>query len=86
MIVLLLIIACFALYRSGALAKFLKSCKLEETATETTPAPPEVITDRDRLETDASYILSKQGITTPDTVRTMSDEMLIHIIREYLDI
>lgn len=86
MILSLVIIGLIILYKSGALAKFLKSCKLEEPTTETTPAPPEAITDRDRLETDASYILSKQGITTPDTVRTMSDEMLKHIIREYLDI
>lgn len=85
MILSLVIIGLIILYKSGALAKFLKSCKMEDTP----PAPaavPEVITDRDRLETDAQYILSKQGTAKPEVVHTMSDEMLIHIIREYLDI
>lgn len=82
MILSLVIIGLIILYKSGALAKFLKSCKMEDTP----PAPPKVITDRDRLETDAQYILSKQGTAKPEVVHTMSDEMLIHIIREYLDI
>ena len=86
MILSLVIIGLIILYKSGAVGYFLNACKLEETTTETTPAPPEVITDRDRLETDAQYILSKQGTATPEVVRTMSDEMLKHIIREYLDI
>ena len=85
MILSLVIIGLIILYKSGVVGLFLKSCKMEDTPP-TPAAVPEVITDRDRLETDAKYILSKQGTATPEVVRTMSDEMLTHIIREYLDI
>lgn len=46
-------------------------------------APPE---NRDKWEAEARYILAKQGLINPDTVKYMGDEMLIHIIRNYLDI
>jgi len=82
----IIIITCLLLHRSGVMNKFLTACKVSadpEPIPETPPAPPEE--GRQKWETEAAYILEQQG-KNPDTVRYMGDEMLIHIIREYLDI
>lgn len=67
--------------------------KLKEGGQETkTLKQPEKLTpyeqhqrDRKQWEADARYILECQG-KNPDLVESMGDEMLIHIIRTYLDI
>jgi hypothetical protein len=66
--------------------KFLTACKVSadpEPTHETPPAAPEE--GRKKWETEAAYILKRQGMD-PDTVQYMGDEMLTNIIREYLDI
>lgn len=84
MTALIISLTCFILYKSGAVGGFLKSCKVQEEPTqETPPAPPEE--GRKKWETEAAYILKRQGMN-PDTVQYMGDEMLMNIIREYLDI
>lgn len=86
MILLAIIIICFILYKSGAVGGFLKSCKVDEESQTPTPAAVEPKEGREKWENEARYILTMQGRVNPDTVKYMGDEMLIHIIREYLDI
>lgn len=76
----------FLLYITGAARRVLNACKLSsdpEPTHETPPAPPKE--GRKKWETEAAYILKRQGMD-PDTVQYMGDEMLTNIIREYLDI
>ena len=81
----IIVITCLLLHRSGVMNKFLTACKVstDPEPTETPPAEPEE--GRQKWETEAAYILKRQGMN-PDTVQYMGDEMLINIIREYLDI
>ena len=82
----IIIITCLLLHRSGIINKFLTACKVSadpEPIPETPPAEPEE--GRKKWETEAAYILKRQGMN-PDTVQYMGDEMLMNIIREYLDI
>ena len=82
----IVILTCLLLHRSGVLNKFLTACKVSadpEPIPETPQKPPNT---RRQLEADASYILTKQGYKTPETVAYMGDEMLTNIIREYLGI
>lgn len=82
----IVIITCLLLHRSGVINKFLTACKVgadPEPITETPPTQPEE--GRKKWETEAAYILKRQGLN-PDTVQYMGDEMLMNIIREYLDI
>lgn len=82
MIILLVILTCFILYKSGAVRWFLS--KLETSGhPEPYREPPE---NREKWEKEAYYILAKQGLVNPETVKYMGDEMLIHIVRDYLDI
>lgn len=85
MILLTIIIICFILYKSGAVGGFLKSCKVQEEPTQE-PEPLEPEEGRQKWENEARYILTMQGQINPDTVKYMGDEMLIKIIRDYLDI
>lgn len=85
MILLLVILTCFILYKSGAVGGFLKSCKVQEEPTPE-PAPVEPEEGRQKWENEARYILTIQGRTNPDTVKYMGDEMLKRIVRDYLDI
>ena len=54
------------------------------------PPAPDPLTEyknyRMQLENDAYYILTQQNYKYPETVAYMGDEMLIHIVRDYLDI
>lgn len=88
--ILIIIITCLILYKSGLIARLLDSFRLEAepvTATTAAEAPPQKgITDRKQLEMQARYILTCQGYDHPETVAYMGDELLIHIIRDYLDI
>lgn len=82
----IIIITCLLLHRSGVINRFLIACKMStdpEKIPETPPAEPEE--GRKKWETEAAYILKRQGMD-PDTVQYMGDEMLMNIIREYLDI
>lgn len=99
MTAIIIIFLCWLLYKAGAASLLLDCFRLPEEATtaqETHPAPvtgpPELspyqqhLKDRQQWENDARYILTKQGYKNPDTVQYMGDEMLIKIIRDYLDI
>lgn len=88
MIILIIIIACFILHKSGVFSKFLNSLRvdsepLQEPEPEPLQEPPE---NREKWENEARYILTIQGRTNPDTVKYMGDEMLKRIVRDYLDI
>ena len=78
----IVIITCLLLHRSGVMNKFLTACKVSADPEPIPETPPD---SRTTWETDARYILAKQG-QNPDTVAYMSDAMLTNIIREYLDI
>lgn len=79
---IMIIITCFILYKAGAVRWFLS--KLETSGhPEPSREPPE---NRTKWENEARYVLAKQGLINPDTVKYMGDEMLIHIVRDYLDI
>lgn len=85
MILIILIIACIVLYKTGAAARFLNGCKLDEDPRQA--APPEEtpkLSEREQLEIDAGYIITIQGKTDPATVKYMSDELLQAITRDYL--
>ena len=87
MVLLLVLILCIVLYKTGSMNKLLTACELSDS--------PEYIEElnelaepeegRQKWETEAAYILKRQGMD-PDTVQYMGDEMLMNIIREYLDI
>ena len=83
MIILLVTITCFILYRAGAFKRFLAALK---TAPDDTPKtyqdPPD---GREKWENEARYILARQG-QNPDTVPLMGNELLKRIIRDYLEI
>lgn len=82
----IIIITCLLLHRSGVINKILTACKVQELETEAQPEPAHPPEEgRQKWETEAAYILKRQGMD-PDTVQYMGDEMLINIIREYLDI
>lgn len=84
---LIIIITCLILYKSGLIARLLDSFRLEaEPATVTTAAeapPQKEITDREQLEIQARYILTYQGYDHPETVEYMGDTMLLQIINNY---
>jgi hypothetical protein len=82
MTALIIALTCFILYKSGAVRWFLSKI---ETSGHPEPyrEPPE---NREKWEKEAYYILAKQGLVNPETVRYMGDEMLIHIVRDYLEI
>lgn len=84
--ILIILITCLVLYKSGLIARLLDSFRLEaEPATVTTAeAPPQnEITDREKLEKQAHYILTAQGYDYPETVQYMSETMLIQIINQF---
>ena len=79
--ILLVVAACWILYKSGTVKRFLNGLQIDSKQAPT--PPPE---NRAKWENEARYILAKQGLINPDTVKYMGDEMLIHIVRDYLDI
>lgn len=79
---IMIIITSILLYKSGAVRWFLSKCKMPGRP-EPFREPPET---REKWEKEAYYILAKQGLVNPETVRYMGDEMLIHIVRDYLEI
>lgn len=85
--ILIIFITCLILYKSGLIARLLDSFRLEaEPATATTAAealPQKEITDREKLERQAHYILTAQDYEYPETVAYMSETMLIQIINNY---
>ena len=84
--ILVIIIICFILHRSGAVAALLDRCRLEPatvTTAETIQAPQEEPTEREKLERQAHYILTAQDYEYPETVQYMSETMLIQIINNY---
>ena len=85
--IMFIIILCYFLYKSGAVKNLLNLFLVAEaTQPRRQPGPePEPITEREKLEKQAHYILTLQGYTYPETVKYMGDDMLINIIREYLD-
>ena len=88
MIILLVIVICFILYKAGIINRFLAALKTgPDTAPEPNPEPyQEPPETREKWENEARYILTIQGKTNPDTVKYMGDEMLKRIVRDYLDI
>ena len=84
--ILLIWAGLFLVYKAGGVRWFLKKFRTGDRQTsqpETYQEPPE---NRQKWETEARYILTKQGKVNPDTVKYMGDEMLKNIVREYLDI
>ena len=69
---------CIVLKKSGAVAAFLDRLETEPTA-----ARPDHITEREKLEKQAHYILTSQKYEYPETVQYMSDTMLLQIINNY---
>lgn len=78
---------CIILKKSGAVGAFLDRLETEPTAaipdTEPTAARPDHITEREKLEKQAHYILTMQKYEYPETVFYMSETMLIQIINNY---
>lgn len=83
--ILLIWAGLFLVYKRGGVRWILKKFRTGEPIPppETYKEPPE---NRQKWETEARYILTKQGQINPDTVKYMGDEMLKNIVREYLDI
>lgn len=73
---------CIILKKSGAVAAFLDRLKTEPEP-EPTAAGPDHITEREKLEKQAHYILTSQKYEYPETVQYMSETMLIQIINNY---
>ena len=80
---------CIVLKKSGAVGAFLDRLKTEPEPTaarkntELTAAGPDHITEREKLEKQAHYILTSQKYEYPETVQYMSDTMLLQIINNY---
>ena len=83
--ILLIILTCFILYKVGAVGGFLNRCRLEPEPIRTTATaqPQEDITEREKLERQAHYILTAQDYEYPETVAYMSETMLMQIINNY---
>ena len=62
-------------------SRFIDCFRLDDD-TQTAPAP-DPITDREKLEKQAYYILTQQNYEYPQTVTYMSDTMLMQIISNY---
>lgn len=95
--ILIIICACWILYKTGAAGGFLECFRLyePETVTESavvapvtkvTAAPETRQETREDLEASAHYILTARGYEYPETVDSMPDALLVKIIREYTDI
>ena len=83
--ILIVIFACWMLYKVGAVGVFLNACKLqEETPGETLEtyytAPP--ITEREQLERQAAVIVAAMGEDSR-TVAYMSEGLLRALINDY---
>lgn len=86
MAVIIIIFISWILYKAGAIRRLLIACKLPEPETpQARQTPQEPQEGREKWETEAAYILQAQGMN-PAAVKHMGDEMLLHIIRDYLDI
>ena len=88
MTILIILAACYSLYKSGAVGWFLNKIRITTEPAPITAPPPqenqkETITDREQLEIQAHYILTMQGYSHPETTAYMSDTMLIQIINNY---
>lgn len=84
--IVLIIITCFILYKTGLIEIFLNKFRLEpETVTAAEPIQQhqEEPTEREKLEKQAHYILTSQSYEYPETVQYMSETMLIQIINNY---
>lgn len=84
--ILIIICACWLLYKLGAVGGLLNACKLqEETPGETLEthytAPP--ITEREQLERQAAVIVAAMGEDSR-TVAYMSDNLLQALINDYI--
>ena len=95
--ILIIILICWMLYKTGAAGGFLECFRLyePETVTEsvvvapgtkTTAAPETRQETREDLEASARYILTARGYEYPETVDSMPDALLIKIIRDYAEI
>lgn len=91
MTILIIVTVCYTLYKSGAAAWFLNKIRLDtepDHIPKTATAPPtekqkEIITDREKLEKQAHYILTMQKYEYPETTAYMSDTMLLQIINNF---
>lgn len=91
MIFIIIIFACWFLYKTRLLYHFLQLFQMEPEPEPTTPEPPQKEPEsppntRATWEKEAYYILAMQGQVNPETVKYMGDEMLKRIVRDYLDI
>ena len=86
------ILASWILYRAGVVHRFLNALIIPDLEpvpdhSETIRAAPdpfkELKDERTQLESEAAYILYNRGYRFPETVKTMSNDMLIRIIRDY---
>lgn len=90
-IITVILLACI-IYKAGLIRWFLNLLQVEDEPQPVEAEPPTLTPyeqhrkDREQWEADARYILTIQGKVNPETVRTMGDEMLIRIIRDYLDL
>lgn len=81
--IILIFCGCWILYKAGFIKKLLNGCRMDPGPDPAPTPPPE---NRAKWEAEARYVLTKQGLIDPNTVKYMGDEMLINIIREYLDL
>ena len=88
--IIIITFICWLLYKLGAGAVLVKACKLPglEEAPPTPPAPPEPpkppqISERQKLEIQAAVVVRQMG-DDPRTVKYMSDDLLMALIRDYI--
>lgn len=83
--ILIVIFACWLLYKLGAVGGFLNACKLQDEETGETletyyTAPP--LTEREQLERQAAVIVAAMGEDSR-TVAYMSEGLLKALINDY---
>lgn len=89
MAIITIIIICWFVYKIGLVTIFLNLFRIEEYQTapteqarQTTADQVEPLTEREKLERAAAYIVGKQG-HNPDSVRYMSIDLLEAVIKDY---
>lgn len=84
---IIIILVCFVFYQFGGARWMLEKFKIKSLQ-ENEPTPPprkeqvEPLTDREKLEKVAGYIVQREGHPA-DTVKYMSDALLMALINDY---
>ena len=80
--IIIVIISCWILYKSGAVRKLLTAFKLKDCDQVADVGPTSPPVNRQQLQAHAIYILESRGLST-DYVKYMSNRLLAEIIEEY---